>query len=257
LGGALFGTASGNGSGLTPKQEITMNINSTTRRIVFGTSLAAALCFGAAGSAGAKSTESAPTTELGRPADQDLAVEGGRPADQELAVEGGRPADQDLAIEADCSSDHEQPATDGRPADQDLAIEAGRPADQDLAIEAGRPADQELAVEAGRPADQELAVEAGRPADQDLAVEGGRPADQDLAVEAGRPADQDLAVEVEEGVVNPADTVEDSSWVPGAGEAGADDGAIVIDVVEDDSASAGEGAGELVPVGDPAHPELR
>jgi hypothetical protein len=58
-------------------------------------------------------------------------------------------------------------------------------------------------------------------------------------------------------VVNPADTVEDSSWVPGAGEAGADDGAIVIDVVEDDSASAGEGAGELVPVGDPAHPELR
>ena len=177
--------------------EITMNINSTSRRIVFGTSLAAALCFGAAGSAGAKSTESAPTTELGRPADQDLAVEAGRPADQDLAVEGGRPADQDLAVDG------------------------------------------------------------GRPADQDLAIEAGRPADQDLAIEAGRPADQELAVEVEEEVVNPADTVEDSSWVPGAGEAGADDGAIVIDVVEDDSASAGEGAGELVPLGDPAHPELR
>ena len=201
--------------------EITMNINSTSRRIVFGTSLAAALCFGAAGSAGAKSTESAPTTELGRPADQDLAVEGGRPADQ------------------------------------DLAVEAGRPADQDLAVEAGRPADQDLAVEGGRPADQDLAVDGGRPADQDLAIEAGRPADQDLAIEAGRPADQELAVEVEEEVVNPADTVEDSSWVPGAGEAGADDGAIVIDVVEDDSASAGEGAGELVPLGDPAHPELR
>jgi hypothetical protein len=53
----------------------------------------------------------------------------------------------------------------------------------------------------------------------------------------------DAADAAAEEYVDPAYTLEDADWVPGAGEAGADDGAIVIEVEWDGIESMGHARG--------------
>ena len=79
---------------------------------------------------------------------------------------------------------------------------------------------------------------------------------------AGAMSADDAADAAAEEYVDPAYTLEDADWVPGAGEAGADDGAIVIEVQWDGIESMDTPAvpiteETLAPLGDPAHPELK
>jgi hypothetical protein len=79
---------------------------------------------------------------------------------------------------------------------------------------------------------------------------------------AGAMSADDAADAAAEEYVDPAYTLEDADWVPGAGEAGADDGAIVIEVEWDgiesmDTPVVPITEESLAPLGDPAHPELK